>query len=530
MIGPLQVKGRTKDTTRTGPNTVRTAKRIEADRHVVLPGTDPQVQRNKAPRDQKSPKTIVELLKLHSDALRRPIGARLFAFRKEWTNSPHFTMVGKGLSWTWSATRLPNRPKIKQNTSPTLDLFVREMSRKKVIEPVNHIRWQSRLFTVPKKDSDKERVILDLSLLNESILCAKFRMLSHKEVKLALTRDAWTTSIDLKDGYWHVPIAKSKRTYLGFRYREQNYQFRALPFGLNIGPRSFTKLMSFVVQELADIGVWVLPYLDDFLVVCRSYTQAVEHTAKALTTFHRLGLIVNVKKSRLIPAQQFEWLGIRWNLNAFTATASTQSYDNLNRCLLRIASATQTTPKAVMVLQGHANWVGTCDATARLLLSVTKLWLRAIYHRHRTDQVPVSIANRLNLARWVRLPPQNCHLGSPAPTMTIQTDASRSGWGFMIGREMFSGQFDESMAGYHINVLELLSIWYALMIVTTTDGHIMVLTDNMVARQCLVGKTTTKRELVGVTSLILRGIRRLRASIQVQHIKVVYNILADQLS
>ena len=52
---------------------------------------------------------------------------------------------------------------------------------------------------------------------------------------LLLPEGFYTVSLDLKDGYWHVPIAPAKHPYLG-----SDYWFWALPFGLNIAPRIFT--------------------------------------------------------------------------------------------------------------------------------------------------------------------------------------------------------------------------------------------------------------------------------------------------
>ena len=100
----------------------------------------------------------------------------------------------------------------------------------RVVEKAAVIKFQARLFTVPKKDTNKRRIILDLSFINKYIVCPSFKMLTLKDVKAVLPQNAWTTSIDLKDGYWHVPIAPSKRPYLGFSYAGVDYQFRAMPF------------------------------------------------------------------------------------------------------------------------------------------------------------------------------------------------------------------------------------------------------------------------------------------------------------
>ena len=105
-----------------------------------------------------------------------------------------------------------------------------KMYRKRVIERTRFIKFQSLLFTVPKKDSSDRRTILDLSHLNTFIYKSSFKMLTASQVRLLLPKGAWTVSLDLKDGFYHLSIAKMFRPYMGFRYRGQNWQFRAMPF------------------------------------------------------------------------------------------------------------------------------------------------------------------------------------------------------------------------------------------------------------------------------------------------------------
>ena len=160
--------------------------------------------------------------------------------------------------------------------------MIKKLRRKRVIEKAKFLCWQSRLFTVPKKDSQEDRLILDLSQINLFIQCPSFKMLTLKEVKLLLPPRFWTVSLDFKDGYWHIAVAPSKRPFLGFTYRGQDWQFRAMPFGLNIAPRAFTKVISHVIRVLAQAGIWCLPYLDDLLIISSTREECLHHTKLAL--------------------------------------------------------------------------------------------------------------------------------------------------------------------------------------------------------------------------------------------------------
>ncbi|KAI2645222.1 hypothetical protein H4Q32_030391 [Labeo rohita] len=52
----------------------------------------------------------------------------------------------------------------------------------------------------------------------------------------------WFAAINLKDAYFHVLILPRHRPFLWFAFEGRAYQYKALPFGLALFPRVFTKL------------------------------------------------------------------------------------------------------------------------------------------------------------------------------------------------------------------------------------------------------------------------------------------------
>ena len=223
-----------------------------------------------------------------------------------------FKTVREGLVWAWKQTP-PAFKSFFQAPTPELREYVADLLRAGAIEGVSSLKFQGPLFSVPKKDSNKRRVILDLSALNQYIECPSFRMTTIKDVKNVLPLGSFACSIDLKDAYWHVPIHPVFRKYLGFRIGKQRFQFRALPFGLNIAPRVFTKLCKAVLKELRLKGIPVLVYLDDWLVWGVSEEVCQRNTKVVLEVLQARGFRVNWGKSRLIPSRTFPWLGIQWN-------------------------------------------------------------------------------------------------------------------------------------------------------------------------------------------------------------------------
>ena len=411
------------------------------------------------------------------------MGARLFPFRKYWRGAAHEGTVRIGLTWSWKKPP-PKLKRLHQKKSYQLDRFIKELRRKRVIEKAKKLRWQSLLFTVPKRTAGEYRLILDLSDLNKFIECPSFKMLTLKEVKLLLPQGYWTVSIDLLDGYWHVPVARSKRPFLGFTYDGQDFQFRAIPFGLNVAPRAFTKVISHVVAELARAGIWVLPYLDDLLIVAHSEESCRIQSQKALQIMKNMGLLINETKSRLKPAQKFEWLGVQWDLTSHRAQVTPEKTSNLRNKLVAVIKEKTCTVKDIQCIQGLANWIAQCDPIVRLILSTTRQILK-MYKYQTSDSICwIPRNHKMRLCTWICGEPFPQALGFPAPDITVQTDATLKGWGFQINQQRFSGRFDYTM-NYSINVLELMTVWYALLMVSKKNVVIQVLCDNTTSIQVL---------------------------------------------
>ena len=146
------------------------------------------------------------------------------SYKGAWTrDSWPFKTVSKGLTWSWELPP-PAFKQFHQAQTPELLEFVQDLLLAGAIEKCTSLKFQGPLFSVPKKDSAKRRVILDLSTLNKHIWCPSFRMTTVKDVRAVLPLGAFTCSLDLKDAYWHVPIHPAFRSYLGFRIGTQRYR------------------------------------------------------------------------------------------------------------------------------------------------------------------------------------------------------------------------------------------------------------------------------------------------------------------
>ena len=166
----------------------------------------------------------------------------------------------------------------------------------------------SRLTTTKRADG-RFRLIADLRPLNQFVASPKFK---SEDIRTALTMvnpGDFMTSIDLKDGFLHIPVHPSHCQYLGFAWQGEYYQFNALPFGLRASPFLFGKVVREVTTMLRRAGIPVMAYVDDFLITGSSFEECARHTHHVVTLLQSLGWSINYKKSHLEPSQIREYLG-----------------------------------------------------------------------------------------------------------------------------------------------------------------------------------------------------------------------------
>ncbi len=223
---------------------------------------------------------------------------------------------------------------VRSNDAHVLHIEVMNLLEKGAIEIVppaqSESGFYSRYFLVPKKDGGL-RPILDLRLLNHALMKRSFRMITLKQILSQICLGDWFMSLDLKDAYFHIQIAPHHRRFLRFVFEGAAYQYKVLPFGLSLAPRTFTRCMDVALSPLRQMGIRILNYLDDWLILAQLQAVLTSHRSLLLSHLDCLGLRVNFVKNVLSPSQRVSFLGTVIDSVQMTATVSAEQATSIQR-------------------------------------------------------------------------------------------------------------------------------------------------------------------------------------------------------
>jgi hypothetical protein len=470
------------------------------------------------------------------DSLSIPLGGRLAHFKANWLSIQNVwirSIVLNGLKWS-GCELIKHFPMLSQKSNHILDAHIQKMLDMNVIErvvyPINH--WISRVFTVPKPGGT--RFIIDLKKLNTLIPCPTFRMTSHHSVRQLLPVGSWTTSIDLEAAYFHIPIHPGWRRFLAFTLDRVTYRFKSMPFGLNIAPRVFTKILKEILSILRLDGVQIIAYLDDLLIWAPSEESCRQDTQRVQITLKSFGFLINLEKSRLSPNQHFAFLGVAWSLTDHTWGITQEKQSQILTRLKQFRKNNQASKREWERLLGLLNFVAPLLPQGRLHLHDLILEVNFFFRRKSRDLLLPTPSRLIRLLNWwtpSRLRMTQSLL-SPPISRQILTDASGSGWGAISQGDTRKGLWDPSFQDVHSNAKELMAVVQALLrFPLDPDTSILILSDNKSTVACLNKQGSARSTgLQKISHRVFQLASRRRLHLIGRYIPGALNTGADALS
>ncbi|KAJ1595875.1 hypothetical protein NDA14_005688 [Ustilago hordei] len=156
-----------------------------------------------------------------------------------------------------------------------------------------HLELIEGVLFVPKKDGGL-RLCVDYRGLNKITVKNRAPLPLIEEQLFLLRKARIYTKLDLKAAYNLIRIAKGDEWKTAFGTQLGLYEYLVMPFGLANAPAHFQSFINDIFQDI--IGVYVVVYLDDFLIFSDTEEVHVKHVTEVLTCLRSNRLFAKLSK------------------------------------------------------------------------------------------------------------------------------------------------------------------------------------------------------------------------------------------
>jgi hypothetical protein len=191
----------------------------------------------------------------------------------------------------------------------------------------------------------------------------------------------WTTSLDLTDAYFHIPISPKFCKFLRFVWEDRVYAFKVMSFGLSTAPLVFTRVFQAVVAHLHSQSILIHSYLDDSLLKNMSQFLLRDHAHFVLGLLLKLGFLISWKKSDLVPSQDFIFLWEHYRTHlGLVFPPEVKKKKNLQFLLNTFFQVSSVTARQFLQLIGFLISLMDVIPLGRLHIRPIQWYLRELWH------------------------------------------------------------------------------------------------------------------------------------------------------
>ena len=240
-------------------------------------------------------------------------------------------------------------------------------------------------------------------------------------------------------------------------------------------------------------------YIDDFFLQGNSHQACCTTVLTVTALFRRLGFTIHPDKSFLTPSTKITFLGVVLDSKAMTITLTEKKKAALQVFTLQVLRKHSCTIRTIACLIGHlvaslpASLYG---ALYYRSLEIDKNHALAINRGNFDAKMSLSARARFELTWWTQnISTMFAPIQWPPLTKELAADASgHNGWGATLQGVAIGGAWKEVELALHINVKEMLAIFYALrsFVLYIKGEHVRVLSDNTTAVLVLNKMGTTR--------------------------------------
>ena len=164
-----------------------------------------------------------------------------------------------------------------------------------IIEPSDG-PWSAPVVPICKPDGSV-RLCIDYRALNKITVKDAYPIPNLEDTIYNLSDMRYFSSLDLMRGYYQVPMSPDSKDLTSFVTSSGQWRFLRMPFGLCNAPATFQRLMNALLSRFPVDRVMV--YLDDILVIGKTFREHLEILDRVLACLKEHGLKINPHKCQL---------------------------------------------------------------------------------------------------------------------------------------------------------------------------------------------------------------------------------------
>ncbi len=149
-------------------------------------------------------------------------------------------------------------------------------------------------IVVVRKKNGQIRMCVDYRTLNRRTVPDQYTVPRIEDALACLNGSKWFSVLDLRSGYYQIPMSEADQEKTAFICPVGFYQFQRMPQGICGAPSTFQRVMEKTVGDMNLLEVLV--YLDDLIVFGRTLEEHEERLLKVLDRLQSEGLKFSVDK------------------------------------------------------------------------------------------------------------------------------------------------------------------------------------------------------------------------------------------
>ena len=175
-----------------------------------------------------------------------------------------------------------------------------------VIEPSSS-PWATPVVLVPKQDGSL-RFCCDYRKLNNITVKNATPLPLIQDVLESLDGAKYYSNIDLRSGYWQIPLREEDKAKTAFTTYWGLFEFVVMPFGLTTAPGVFSQMMQTVLGDAQRSHC--LCFLDDVVVHSKTADEHITHLRDVFQRLKEAGLKMKMSKCAFM-RREIAFLGHR---------------------------------------------------------------------------------------------------------------------------------------------------------------------------------------------------------------------------